>query len=199
MNERKITLSQQIEIEYKNLITEEEYRRLHNYFKIEESHIKKQTNHYFDTQDFFLKNKQSALRIREKGNKFELTLKQPREVGLLETNQILTKQETEDMLKDGQCPDGQIKTLLNCAGCPIENMEYFGSLTTLRTEVEYEGGLLVFDHSIYLNVEDFELEYEVTDPTTGTQVFQKLLSTMHIPIRKTENKVQRFYNKKYQQ
>lgn len=191
-------LAQQIEIEYKNLLTKAEYVQLLNYFKIETNDIKEQINHYFDTAEFALKNLRSALRIREKNGSYELTLKQPAEVGLLETNQTISKQVAEGMFKNARFPEGAVKVALEAVSVDIKSIEFFGTLTTLRAELEYNGGLLVFDHSRYLNVEDFELEYEVTNPEKGKVVFRQLLDTMHIPIRKTDNKIQRFYNQKYQ-
>lgn len=191
-------MSQQIEIEFKNLLTQTEYHHLQQYFKIEPSQIKKQINHYFDTKDFSLKTASSALRIREKGNRYELTLKQPAEVGLLETNQTLSHHEAQAMFKSAQLPEGPVKSILDSTDID-DRLEYFGSLTTYRSEIDYQGGLLVFDHSLYLDVEDFEVEYEVTSEECGKQIFKQLLESMNIPFRKTENKVRRFYQRKYEQ
>ena len=84
------SLSQNLEIEFKNMLTKEEYESVIKTFHIHESSIYTQENHYFDTADFDLKEKSSALRIRQKDGKFEMTLKQPCKEGLLETNQALT-------------------------------------------------------------------------------------------------------------
>lgn len=54
-------------------------------------------------------------------------------------------------------------------------------------------GLLVFDISSYLNVTDYEIEYEVTDYHQGKKNFQLLMNQLNIPIRKTDNKIVRFY------
>ncbi len=197
-SERVRVLSQHLEIEFKNLLTKQEYNQLIEFFKVDKINIKKQINHYFDTASFLLKNAQSALRIREKGDYFEMTLKQPAQIGLLETNQILQKQEATKLLDHHKFPEGPIKDKLLSIKVPLESLEYFGSLTTNRVEFDYKDGLLVLDHSYYLNAEDFEIEYEVTDPDVGELAFNELLSTISIPKRKTENKVQRFYNQKYQ-
>jgi uncharacterized protein YjbK len=191
-------LSQHLEIEFKNLLTKQEYNHLIEFFKVDKINIKKQINHYFDTASFLLKNAQSALRIREKEDWYEMTLKQPAPIGLLETNQILQKQEAAKLLDHHIFPDGPIKDKLLTIKVPVELLQYFGSLTTNRIEFAYKDGLLVLDHSYYLNAEDFEIEYEVTNPDIGEMVFNELLHTMKIPRRKTENKVQRFYNQKYQ-
>lgn len=52
-------------------------------------------NHYFETPNFSLKEAGSALRIRHKGETYTLTLKQPAEVGLLETHQVVTENEAK--------------------------------------------------------------------------------------------------------
>ncbi|WP_371932069.1 CYTH domain-containing protein [Mesobacillus subterraneus] len=53
------------------------------------------------------------------------------------------------------------------------------------------------DHSYYLNTEDYELEYEVTDETEGYKIFSELLDELKIPLRATDNKIKRFYTAKY--
>ncbi|PLR97600.1 CYTH domain-containing protein [Bacillus sp. T33-2] len=192
-------MSQHIEIEFKNLLKKEEFSRLQTYFKLDGSKFKKQVNHYFDTSSFSLKNAGSALRIREKGNQYELTLKQPDETGLLETSQILSGQEASAALQHSVFPEGIIKDSLANMRVDTDSLVFFGSLTTLRAEKEYENGLIVLDHSYYLNKEDFELEYEVTDAIEGLSIFNNLLEELNIPKRETDNKIKRFYNEKYKQ
>lgn len=76
---------------------------------------------------------------------------------------------------------------------------YFGSLRTIRAEKQIGNGLLVLDHSFYLKKEDYELEFEVSNREKGEIYFTELLSTLKIPVRKTKNKVRRFYEEKYKQ
>lgn len=190
-------MSQNIEIEFKNMLTKEEFHFLAQYFKIKPEQFKKQTNHYFDTNSFTLKDHSSALRIREKGSQFEMTLKQPAQQGLLETNQMLTSRQAEVALSSGKLPEGEVKDAVVKLIKDIEPLQYFGSLTTLRAEFEYKEGLLVLDHSYYLNKEDYELEYEVLNESEGYQIFSKLLEELKIPVRPTDNKIKRFYATKY--
>lgn len=190
-------MSQNIEIEFKNMLTQEEFQLLRIHFKIEPEQFKKQINHYFDTNSFSLKDKGSALRIREKGSSFEMTLKQPAEQGLLETNQMLTDRQAQDALSSGKLPEGEVKYAVTKLISDSNPLNYFGSLTTVRAEFEYKDGLLVLDHSYYLNTEDYELEYEVTNESEGYKVFSKLLDELKIPLRPTDNKIKRFYAKKY--
>ncbi|MGG3564084.1 CYTH domain-containing protein [Neobacillus rhizosphaerae] len=190
-------MSQNIEIEFKNMLTESEYKRLLNELEIDQTQIFSQENHYFDTPRFSLKEAGSALRIRKKKHHFEMTLKQPATVGLLETNQILSEEEVTMALQSGKLPTGVIQQLIEANGIPFSKIEYFGHLLTNRVEIPYKKGLLVLDHSTYLNKEDYELEYEVEDYKEGQLIFQEFLSYHKIPERKTENKIRRFYMQKY--
>ncbi|MGZ3901602.1 MAG: CYTH domain-containing protein [Bacteroidia bacterium] len=189
-------MSQNIEIEFKNILSEKEYELLLKKFNINEKQIFSQENHYFDTPDFALKEKKSALRIRQKPDHFEMTLKQPASVGLLETNQVLTKEEASEAIQFGKLPTGIIQNLIEEVDIPYKTIGYFGSLLTKRVEFDYKEGLLVLDHSYYLNKEDFELEYEAKNHRDGLRIFQEFLRLHGIPKRITENKILRFYNQK---
>ena len=94
-------MSQSIEIEFKNLLSIEEFNKMISYFQLSDDDFFRQINHYFDTKDFALKNLGCALRIREKKEYFEMTLKQPHPDGLLETTQTLTEKEANDLLNGG--------------------------------------------------------------------------------------------------
>ncbi|WP_042356464.1 CYTH domain-containing protein [Bacillus rubiinfantis] len=192
-------MTENLEIEFKNMLTKEEYELLFKEFAIDETQVFTQENHYFDTVDFSLKNLGSALRIRKKGNQFEMTLKQPVAIGLLETNQLLNETEASQAIQYNRLPEGEIKEILAEKGISYSSLSYFGSLVTNRVERSYKEGLLVLDHSLYLRKEDFELEYEVTDFEIGKERFQHLLKQFGIPERRTENKIQRFYHEKYKQ
>lgn len=191
------TVSQEIEIEFKNMLTKEEFTLLKDYLNLSESMFHTQENHYFDTSNFYLKELGCALRIRMKNNKYEVTLKEPLETGLLETNQQLNTKDAEKMMQHGIIIEGPVKDQLSRLNIPLDKLEYFGSLTTSRAEKKYDGGLIVLDHSSYLNKEDYELEYEVEDFETGQKRFHHLLKKLNIPIRKSDNKIQRFYHAKY--
>lgn len=173
-----------------------EYEKIKTHFHLNDNQFFLQENHYFDTVNFELKENKSALRIRKKENQFELTLKQPIVEGLLETNQILTETEANFALYHNQLPNGSIVNLIKELNIDPSNIHFFGTLKTNRAEWEYKNGLLVLDYSSYLNTEDYELEYEVSDRDVGRKIFLELLSSLNIPVRKTENKIKRFYLQK---
>jgi uncharacterized protein YjbK len=189
-------MSETIEIEFKNLLKKVEYETLLKAFQVEEKAAFIQTNHYFDTPEFTLKDKGSALRIREKYNSFEMTLKQPADIGLLETTQVLSANDFQLAIEYHEFPKGIVQDRLEQLKVIVNNIEYFGSLTTRRVEFPYKNGLLVLDHSHYLNTEDYEIEYEAEDFQQGQIVFQELLKQYEIPIRITPNKIARFYQQK---
>ncbi|WP_338066672.1 CYTH domain-containing protein [Peribacillus acanthi] len=183
-------------MEFKNLLTKVEFLRLCDYFKIKNNSFITQTNHYFDTKGFDLKGASSALRLREKKGKWEMTLKQPANIGLLETNQDVDEITAHAFIKSNDFPNGEVKTAVHSIIDKLDGLHHFGSLTTSRVEFPYEGGLLVLDHSCYLSIEDFEVEYEVADFESGKEIFHNLLKELNIPVRKTENKIERFYKQK---
>jgi uncharacterized protein YjbK len=195
-NERMLYLAQEIEIEFKNLLTKEEFMQLIQQFSIKDSDIRVQENHYFDTHGFQLKEKQSALRVRQKSGIFTLTLKTPVTDGLLETNQNLSPGQASELLERGIFPEGEVKDFLSGMGTAVSSLHHFGTLTTKRAELEYQDGLLVFDESSYFKKVDYELEYEVKEFKAGEKIFFDFLKEQGIPIRKTENKIKRFYREK---
>lgn len=184
-------MTQEIEIEFKNIVTEEEFHTLCKSFSIEV--FTKQVNHYFETPNFSLKEAGSALRIRHKGETYTLTLKQPAEVGLLETHQVVTENEAKMMMETNVIISGAVMNQLCKLQIPVSALTYMGSLTTERAETLFEGGTLVFDHSFYYNHDDYEIEFEVQDEETGKAAFIHLLKQHNIPIRHTNNKVKRFF------
>ncbi|MED1202529.1 CYTH domain-containing protein [Heyndrickxia acidicola] len=189
-------MSSEIEIEFKNMVTREEFTQLLKNFSINSEDFSSQINHYFDTPDFQLKNHHAALRIREKNSQYTLTLKQPANEGLLETNEKLDTKTAADLLESGVLPAGEVKTAIEQMGISLKDLACFGSLSTKRAEIIYQNGLLVFDHSSYFQKEDYEIEYEVTNFAEGKKIFDLLMQNANIPIRKTDNKVVRFYKEK---
>ncbi|MCP3742203.1 CYTH domain-containing protein [Rossellomorea sp. BNER] len=187
-------MGHEIEIEYKNLLTEDEFHLLLKTFSIAEHDFFLQENHYFDTQDFQLKDLGSALRIRYKDLQYQLTLKQPIPEGLLETNQNISEEDVTRMIHEQIFPRGEVLEEIKKLEIQIDSLEHFGTLSTKRAEVNYKNGLLVFDYSFYLNNEDYELEYEVQNKDEGEKIFHSLLEELNIPYRSTENKIRRFYN-----
>ncbi|WP_156288892.1 CYTH domain-containing protein [Oceanobacillus salinisoli] len=185
-------MAQEIEIEFKNLLTKEEFEKL--LYKLPfPKHSVKQTNYYFETKNFSLKDKGSALRIREKAGKYQLTLKEPHELGLQETHDELTEEEAKQWMNGNIIPKYNTSKQLKNLGIKLEDLVYYGSLTTERREVTYKDVLIVLDYSTYNKKEDFEFELEAQDKHTGLQTFDALLQEFHIQKKNTPNKIERFF------
>lgn len=183
-------MTQEVEIEFKSMLTKDEYDKLIQAYKLEDQ-VRWQANDYFDTPSFQLKKNGAALRIREKKQGQVLTLKQPNEVGLLETHASITEEEAEDLFKYGIVHDDQMKQAL----APFQlnaPLEHLGRLETNRAEHQTEDGLLVLDESHYLETTDYEIEFEVTNEEAGQRAFERLLSEHGLPYRPAKNKIVRF-------
>ncbi|UOQ86504.1 CYTH domain-containing protein [Gracilibacillus salinarum] len=188
-------MTQEIEIEFKNMLTESEYEQLLNYYSAEKLSPIRQRNHYFETKDFHLKQNHAALRIREKNNTYQLTLKQPNPngAGLLETHCTITEQEADNWMDENIIPKQDITDALNQMNIDIQELKYGGMLETKRIEFTLNACTIVLDKSNYNGHTDYELELEASDETHGNQVFEKLLAAHQIPKRQTANKIERFY------
>ncbi|WP_215141887.1 CYTH domain-containing protein [Exiguobacterium qingdaonense] len=183
-------MTQEVEIEFKSMLTKEEYETLLRAYELE-NQVRWQANDYFDTASFQLKSHGAALRIRQKKDGQVLTLKQPNEVGLLETHVNITEEEAEDLFKYGIIHDDQMKQAL----APFQlsaALEHLGRLETNRAEHQTEEGLLVLDESHYLDTTDYELEFEVTNEESGKRSFENLLERHGLPYRPAKNKIVRF-------
>lgn len=192
-------MSQEIEIEFKNLISESNYTKLLRHYSSYSTPIFEQVNHYFDTKNMGLQAKHSALRVRYKRQKYVLTLKQPHEVGLLETHQLLSEKEFQLFKQTGTIPLGDVsQQLISLLGLAFTKLElnYLGTLTTERTECKLSDGLLVLDKSHYFDSTDFEMEFECTEEKAGRKAFAELLKYWNLTWRKPPNKIERFYNEK---
>ncbi|MGU3932146.1 CYTH domain-containing protein [Listeria monocytogenes] len=188
----------ELEIEFRNLLTKEEYDTLIESFRVKEEDFFEQTNYYFDTANFGLKERHSALRIRQLDTQYQLTLKTPEARGLMETTQILGEDQASAIISGANIPVGPVRDTLKELGINHEDLQIFGSLKTIRAEKDYKKGLLVFDKNFYGSISDFDLEYEVSDYDKGKEVFDKLLKEYQITNQPAENKVARFYHHVYE-
>ncbi|WP_018921490.1 CYTH domain-containing protein [Salsuginibacillus kocurii] len=190
-------MSEELEIEGKNLVTAAEFESLLSYFNKGWNDFVTQRNHYFDTADFQLKEKGCALRIREKNSTHTLTLKRPHAEGLLEIHQSLSETEMAQALSKGPLPAGTVaEQLSNNLQLSPENCLYLGTLETKRVEVAAFDGLFALDYSTYLGTDDYEIEFEGTSRAHVNQILNDLFERYEIPSRETPNKVKRFFTRK---
>lgn len=185
----------EIEKEFKNLITKENYEEiLNDYQKILTTSIT-QTNSYYDYQGI-LKSHHIALRIRtiEGQSTGEITLKIPQD-----TYEVLEITETLpiDMLqsfnaqKEFTLPEKIYKALVS-QKIHLKNAQQTAQLTTHRKQGPLSANeLLVLDESHYNGHCDYEIEMEVNDLQQGERVFNQFLHQYGIKRQQADSKIKR--------
>lgn len=178
------------EVQFKTLLTLEEYNRLIEKFK--GSRSDNQTNHYFDTSRFSLKALGASLRVRERDN-FELTLKRKKGYNLQEITLPINEEVFYEIRSTGVLPDNEIKTEL----IPLigdQKLINFFSLSTERIYLQYKSGIIFIDKSEYLNSVDYELSYLGKKSNDTKKEFIQLISELGIQYKKSEKKIKRAFN-----
>ena len=187
-------LEQNLEIEFKNLLTKSEYDTLLQTV-FSDGNQKKivQTNYYFDTKDHQLKNQHSALRIRRTHSFNELTLKVPSQGHLLETNLSLRDNVCSEILKAKQLKLSTIHADIEIDNISNDSVFYlFNQFETVRFEQTRGDHLLVLDQTTFQNgIVDYELEVESQSPETGLIFFNSFLEKHAIKKQKALPKIAR--------
>ena len=169
-------MSNNIEIEGKILVTETEFESLLKYFKRTDEDKIVQINHYIDSQDQQLRKLGFALRIREKINRYVLTLKTPLSEGLLEKDQIITKEAYLNFKNNNVFPEGSLKEFISMLGINIEELSILAHLRTLRKECDDGNPETTFniDKNTYNKIVDYELELEGNNLTKAKELLKQI-------------------------
>ncbi|TGB00104.1 CYTH domain-containing protein [Sporolactobacillus shoreae] len=186
-------MPRELEIEFKNMLTKEEFNVLCRRFGLTDASFFKQVNDYFDTPTFGLKGKKSALRIRHVNGRHDFTLKQPHDGAVLETHQDLSDDESKNLIQYGIMPAGEVEQAIAYLGIDVDQLLHIGELMTKRTEIPYKNGKLFLDQSSYLDHHDYELEYEAGDPISGGAIFQSFLLESGLSPQPSKSKIVRLY------
>ena len=173
-------MSSNIEIEAKSLISEDEYEKIIDKLNLGKYRKFKQTNYYIDTEDRFLKRNGIALRIREKDENFELTLKTPLSEGLLEKNENISCRGLDNLKNKQIFPEGNIKKFLEILGVSIKELKVLTSLTTERISMDYSIYHIDLDKNIYSNIVDYELEVESSSMENAKEEITNILTSCGI-------------------
>ena len=153
----------QKEFETRLLISEEQYFFIVTYYmNIQPNkHFLQNANHYFDTDDLFLRNQHMTLRVRIINDvKSELTLKIKGENGDDEITDGLTPKEQELLLEQNIFPYGQVRNRLMLLPYSLDKYHRIVSLYNRRLEIEQEDHTLVIDKNSYGDIVDYNLEIE---------------------------------------
>lgn len=186
-------MSQNIEIEYKALLTKEQFIKIKTDLPFPPNPVR-QTNYYFETAHFDLKNNNSALRIRKKDENYQLTLKQQQDEQILETHDSLNYSDFQAWTEGHPVFKQHTKQILQSINITENKLIYFGYLTTNRWQFFKNDVLYCLDESFYNNNVDYELEIEEESRHRAKSIFHKLVKTYHLEQAASIPKIQRFFN-----
>lgn len=175
-----------MEIEFKTSISENKYNELLDKFDLRDN-IFKQTNYYFDTVNLDLSKSKTVLRIRQKGERFKVTLKKQSEVGAFENHVFLTKDEALDLIENGFNTKKYFDEI-------DFDVKFYSSLDNYRVSTPYLEGTLFLDKCVYRDVVDYEVEYEYFDLHEGEKIFKDFLNEHEIEYLKTKRKSEKALN-----
>ena len=185
----------EIEKEFKNLLTKEQYTSLVEDYKDVFTKDVTQTNSYYDYKGFLQEHKM-ALRIRivEGKDTGEITLKIPQSsLEVLEFTEELLVDILNQYNNDKQFTlPPSIQKALEEKGISLQSVMQTALLTTHRLEGALsENEWLVLDESHYNGKVDFEMEMEVRSLELGEPVFLGILEKYKIERRQAESKIKR--------
>lgn len=166
-------MNEQLEIEFKMLITKDIYQKILQDYENMIDTTYRQTNYYLSHP--ILDDLQYMLRIREKEKNLELTLKRIATYGNHEMNIAIDKT-IKDKILSHQTVENEIFTILKEIGIDSKELQCKYSLTTLRTDIHLPQGLLSVDYNEYNGHQDYEIELEVLHYHQGKQDFLTLIA-----------------------
>ena len=178
-------------VEFKSLLTKDEYDRLIKQFSGSKSDF--QTNHYFDTTRFSLKALDTSVRVRER-EIFELSYKRKKGYNVDVRTVLIDKAKFDEIKETGTIDIPEINEEL-VKLIKDQKLVNFLSLSTLRTFLPYKSGVLNIDKSEYLGVTDYEIEYSTKSYHQGKEEFIQLISDLQIQYKKSDKKIKRAYNR----
>lgn len=183
-------MNKSVEIEFKSMLTEQEYNRLMEKFHGNRTDL--QTNHYFDTPRFSLKAASCSLRVRERDG-LELTLKRKKGYSIQESTIEITQEQFESFKNTGVLPSEEAQQEIQRI-IGEQKLNNFLSLSTLRMYLPYKTGILFIDKSMYFDQVDYELEYEAKSYYQGRKEFVEIINELGIQYKKADKKIRRAYN-----
>ena len=181
----------EIEIEFKNLLSEKQYLTLFKKYDLKNSEEIVNKNFYYDDADESFKKIGAALRIRYTNKKTEMTLKIKGKTQNIEINIPLDEKYPKEPTVLPVLPN-EIITEIERMNVKIKTPMLIQKIETLRHEVTLNENLLVLDKTTFINdIIDYELEFEAKDYESGLVAFEKLLEENNIAKNPTKPKIAR--------
>lgn len=185
-------MSKDLEIEFKTLLTKDEYVSLCERFK--ESKRNLQINYYFDTTRFTLKASDISLRVRMiDKDKYVINLKKKKGYALQEVTETIDKATFDVFLETGTVPIDNIRSEIADIIKEQKLVNYM-TLSTYRIFVPYKKGQLAIDKCKYVDTVDYELEYKASSYEAGKREFVEIVREFNIIYKKGQTKIKRAYD-----
>lgn len=184
-------MSKEIEIEYKAMLTKEQFNNVLAHFPFPKQPIQ-QTNHYFETTNFALKAANAALRIREINNQYVITLKQKMTNHVLETHDTIDTTIFHDWINGRITFATETGKSLAAIGIQPLDLQYVGALTTRRYTFTKDAVTYCLDESEYANITDYELEIEESSFGRAKDIFHEIINQFAIDNVESVTKIARF-------
>ncbi len=185
-------MAEEIEIEFKSLLSKSEFDLLEKSLPFPKQPII-QTNHYFDTKNFRLKNRRCSVRIREIDNQYTFTLKQKRENHVVESNEQISFDDAQNLLQGNYCEVDDLEAILQLVDVEGSALIYYGALKTERRQFTKGNFIYFLDKSFYNGIIDYELELEAATFEKGKTEFERLIKNYHITPTQPITKIRRFF------
>ena len=157
-----------LETEYKSLLTEDEYKKIADYFDWDS--IKEQTNHYYCDDERNLAKNRVMFRVRVKDNKSVIQVK-------LHKNADSPLQICEEL---EYSVDGVPETIADgekYTGIKTGELKNLGCTVTLRHSKMWDNQTeICLDKTEYLGITDYEIEVEYTGGEMPQELSEELTS-----------------------
>lgn len=177
-------MKHEIEIEYKQLLTQKEFDTLVEFFNIIDTDFICQTNYYLDTASHMLLNNMKALRIRQVNDQYTLTLKERL------TDDVIN--EYHEMVDKSQLDDLSFESseIFDRINVNYQDIQIVGKLCCHRAILHCDNYVLFFDRNEYDDYIDYEIEMEVSS-VDDEHYFDAILEKFNIEKTKTLPKIAR--------
>ena len=177
-------MEQHLEIEYKTKIDRENHVTVYDYFPFSEPVF--QENVYYDTKNQDLYKKAIMCRTRKIKDVTVLTVKEPRDYGIMEYETTLHTPLTEDE---------NARSLFEEFGFNINDLVEITFSNTVRYEYKDAYGTWCLDITQFKNHKDYELEYELYhDEDQAENHYYQTLKSIGIEYEAIEPKFVRALN-----
>lgn len=177
-------MCRKIELEYKFLLSKNDFERVHNLVRMAFEFMtqKVQINYYYDTRENDFNRRNETVRIRQQGEKLVLQRKRHHNKA-----ELLNISDEEKVLIN------ELPRKLYFADTD-KSLLFKGEMVTQRTNYHFkDSGIISFDFNMFLGTCDYEIEIEIEDSEINEA--QKIVDEFGLNLYCSESKSRRFFRR----